>query len=46
MMNETTIVRKTAETDITLTLARGTGKAQHYVRDIRKHCTVKIFTVQ
>ena len=28
MMNETTIVRKTAETDITLTLARGTGKAQ------------------
>ncbi len=27
MMNETTIARKTAETDITLTLARGTGKA-------------------
>ncbi len=27
-MNETTIVRKTAETDITLTLSRGTGKAE------------------
>ena len=27
-MNASTIIRKTAETDISLTLARGTGKAE------------------